>query len=137
MSRNIYLYGNKKGSIANFDSISLEMVDRIINHSVDMLYCDAMNETTNEQREQIIPLIMNKIRVGGTAVFKFINAKIIAKAYYDNAISDDDISLFFQDNKSILSIDKLNALIDDNFIVSRIEYQDYNIIATITRIGLT
>jgi hypothetical protein len=136
MSRNIYLYGNKQGSIANFDSISVGMVDRIINHSVDTLYCDNINELNNEQRQNLVSSIMSKIRVGGTAVFKFINAKIITKAYYDNSISDDDIVLFFQDNKSLLSIDKLNALIDDNFIISRIEYQDYHILATITRINL-
>lgn len=136
MSRNINLYGQESKKLNHFDNIKIENTNRIINYSVDTLYCECLNEHECEQQTILLHQMLQKLRVGGNLILSFINAKIIAKAYYDNILTDNEIVQFFTANKCLLSIDKINEYIDEQYIVSKIEYLDYNIVVSITRISI-
>lgn len=136
MSRNINLYGKEAKKLNNFDNISIDNVNRIINYSVDTLYCECLNEQNCENQTHTIQQMLDKLRVGGSLILSFINARIIAKAYYDNILTDTDMVNFFKANSCILSIDRINANLDNQYIVSKIEYLDYNIMVNITRISI-
>ena len=135
MSRNINLYNSQaEQNLDGFDNIPLSKLDDIVNYSVDVLFYREMNSLEPDQKSQILNTMLQKIRAGGSLVLKFVDSKILSKMYWDNQITPKVFMDKISNNKNITTPEEINEVIDkDEFILSRIEHKEDQILVSINR----
>lgn len=135
MSRNINLYNSRaEQSLDGFDNIPLSKLEDIVNYSVDILFYREMNSLEPDQKNQILSLMLQKIRTGGILILKFVDSKILSKMYWDNQISPQAFMDKISNNKTITTPEEINETINkDEFVLSRIEHKEDQILVSINR----
>jgi hypothetical protein len=135
MSRNIYLYNSEiEQNLNGFDNIVLSQLDDIVNYSVDILFYKDINALEADKKIETLNLILQKVRVGGNLVIKFIDSKILSKMYWDNQISPSVFIEKICNNKNITTPEEINEILDkDEFTLSRVEHKEDQVLVTITR----
>jgi hypothetical protein len=135
MSRNINLYNSQvEQNLDGFDNMPLSKLDDIVNYSVDILFYREMNSLEPDQKNQILNLMLQKIRTGGVLILKFVDSKILSKMYWDNQISPQAFMDKISNNKNITTPEEINEVINKNeFVLSRIEHKEDQILVSINR----
>lgn len=135
MSRNINLYNSQaEQNLDGFDNIPLSKLDDIVNYSVDILFYREMNSLEPDQKSQILNTMLQKIRTGGSLVLKFVDSKILSKMYWDNQITPKVFMDKISNNKNITTPEEINEVVNkDEFILSRIEHKEDQILVSINR----
>jgi hypothetical protein len=135
MSRNINLYNSQAGqNLDGFDNIPLSKLDDIINYSVDILFYREMNSLEPDQKNQTLSVMLQKIRTGGSLVLKFVDSKILSKMYWDNQITPQEFMEKISNNKNITTPEEINEVVNkDEFVLSRIEHKEDQILVSINR----
>lgn len=135
MNRNINLYNSRaEQNLDGFDNIPLSKLEDIVNYSVDILFYREMNSLESDQKNQILSLMLQKIRTGGVLILKFVDSKILSKMYWDNQISPQAFMDKISNNKTITTPEEINETINkDEFILSRIEHKEDQILVSINR----
>jgi len=135
MSRNINLYNSQaEQNLDGFDNIPLSKLDDIVNYSVDILFYREMNSLEPDQKNQILNVMLQKIRTGGSLVLKFVDSKILSKMYWDNQITSQAFMDKISNNKNITTPEEINEIVNkDEFTLSRIEHKEEQILVSINR----
>jgi hypothetical protein len=135
MSRNISLYNSQaEQNFDGFDNIPLSKLDDIVNYSVDVLFYREMNSLEPDQKSQTLNTMLQKIRAGGSLVLKFVDSKILSKMYWDNQITPQVFMDKISNNKNITTPEEINETINkDEFVLSRIEHKEDQILVSINR----
>lgn len=115
MKRNICL--TKDGhnlSLQNFENVNYNNIDNIINYSVDILYCSILNELTGQEYSTILPLLMNKIRLGGQMVLVIKDVKELCSMYANGSLADMVFVNNIRSLKHIISFSNLEKIIQEH-----------------------
>lgn len=135
MSRNINLYNSQtEQNLDGFQNMPLSKLDEIVNYSVDILYYKDVNQLESDKKNTTLEAILQKIRVGGRLVLKFVDSKIVSKMYWDNQISPQAFIDKICNNKNITTPEEINELLNkQEFTLSRIEHKEDQILVSIIR----
>jgi|688.fasta_scaffold300938_2 hypothetical protein len=135
MSRNINLYNSQvEQNLDGFDNMPLSKLDDIVNYSVDILFYREMNSLEPDKKNRILSLMLQKIRTGGILILKFVDSKILSKMYWDNQISPQAFMDKISNNKNMTTPEEINEVINkDEFVLSRIEHKEDQILVSINR----
>jgi hypothetical protein len=69
-------------------------------------------------------------------VLRFIDAKLLAKKYVENSISDTEFLLYMSAIKCVLTVENICNCLDVNFIVDGIDQSDFNTMIKIMRTNI-
>lgn len=136
MKRNIILYhDNLPTEQDNFSVyIDIRQIDEVINHSVDNLYCDTLENLSETDIPIIISKIQQKIRSSGTIMIKFLDIKKICLDFLQNNLSASKYIEYISQKKSIVNLDLIASNIDHSiFMTTKIEPKEYFISIVFTR----
>ena len=115
MKRNICLTKDGRNlSLQNFENVNYNNIDNIINYSVDILYCSILNELTGQEYSTILPLLMNKIRLGGQMVLVIKDVKELCSMYANGSLADMVFVNNIRSLKHIISFSNLEKIIQEN-----------------------
>jgi len=135
MSRNIHVVDTVSTQhLDGFESVSVSRADDIINYSVDTLYCSIINRFEEKTKDLYLNKLLQKIRIGGSLVLRFIDTKTLAKLYWDNQITSQEFISKISNNNTLTTVEEINDKINNNeFILSKIEYREDSILISVVR----
>lgn len=138
MTRNICICLNKSlfQPINGFDSVDVNNLDRVVNYSIHIILVDNLNILNSSESSGVLQQLLTKLAVGGQLVIRFIDAKILAKKYLENIISDQDYLEYLKALQSIWSIDGINDVLDTNFAIDKIDQSDFNTMIKVIRTNI-
>jgi hypothetical protein len=139
MNRNIHIADTISAQkLEGFESTSIDRVDDIVNYSVDTLYCTGINSFEEKHKDSHLNKLLQKLRVGGSLVLRFIDTKILAKMYWDNQITPQEFISKISNSKTFTTIEEINDKIDTNeFVMSKIEHREDAILISVIRKEIT
>ena len=115
MKRHINLYYDTIDTEnIDIENISIKNIDSIINHSVDILYCNYLEYIEKDKLETIFGQLLKKIRPYGSLSIKFVHAKTLCQNYISNTIPAEDLLNALNGKKNLLSFDLIYSFIDPN-----------------------
>ena len=117
----------------NMNNVDISNLNSVINYSVDTIFGYIFEYISSNDFNKILPLILEKLRVGGDLVIRFHNFKKICDEYAKNQVSDIELLSMLQNKVNILSIDRISSSIDSKFVISKIDYIDYHIVIIVQR----
>lgn len=138
MKRNINIISDSYRHIAEgYENIDMSKVDDIVDCSVDTILYYNISYLDKSAGKQILSILSNKLRLGGSVVIKFTNLDLICKNYLNKKISTTE---FIEYTKSIingLSIDEIYTYIDgDSLRITKVGKENNNISIAITRVKI-
>lgn len=139
MTRNIAICINKSifRSINGFDSVDINNLDTVVNYSVNALLVDYLNLIDNNTIPILWEALCQKMSVGGQMVVRFIDARMLAKKFTDNIISEEQFAENISILKSILTVEKIYNMIGSDFIINNIDQSDIYTTIKIVRTNLS
>lgn len=142
MQRLINVYHNdNKNLLDNYENVDVSDIHNIINYSVDFIRFNDIGLFEYKISEQIIAILLNKLRLNGSLMLCLSDTKNISRLYADSAMSDHDFLDKIQNIRSIWSQDLLIKFIEDSHkdsYVSKIQrdHKNHLVYITITRKSL-
>ena len=135
MSRNINISDSADSkNLDGFHTVNIDKLDDIINHSVDVIYYGSFNNVGDQNLVPTLSNMLEKIRVGGTLVVKILNARTLSKLYFENSISSAEYLQSIKQANTLLTPEDINNTIDHSqFVLGKIEYQNYHTLVSIVR----
>lgn len=139
MSRNICLSVNRNTfrPINGFSSIDIDNVDSIVDYSTDILVVDNLQTSQKPNMNEYIVKILSKLRVGGQLVLRFADPKLLSKSYSNNSISDIEFRASISNMNQYWTIEQINQYLDQNFVIERIDQENYNTTIKIVRVNIS
>lgn len=134
---NVYHTANKH-TIDNYENIDVSEIHNIVNHSVDFIKFNDLELFEYEICKQLLPILLIKLRLGGSIIIGLTNFRIISKLYSEAILSDDQLLLKINNVKSIWSKDLLIDKVKNSYKdieISKIQNDNQNhiIYVTLTR----
>jgi hypothetical protein len=118
-------------------SIDINNLDKIINHSADTVYCGCLEFVPSEQLENLINVLLTKIKPKGTITFSIKNIKEYCRMFLDNILSGTEFLKSIENLKNIVCIEDIYTKIDTNiFTISQILIDQQTINITIERVNI-
>lgn len=121
-----------------FVPIQEQELDKIINHSADLVFCNILEYASQSDGISILKKLFEKIKLGGNIVIELDDIKKICLDFVDNKISTDTFFTFVSNKHRVLSIDSILSLLDSQFfkITNRHDKENYIYSITIQRINI-
>lgn len=98
MSKKINLVLGQGNKIDGLENIDINDLNKIFSCSIDMIYCSILNAFNPDNVNDILTLIIDKLKPQGQLLLIVQNIRGLAEKFLDGAISDQD---FFSMVKSI------------------------------------
>lgn len=138
MKRNINIVcPNYISNLTNFQSVSIDNVDSIIDCSVDTIVYFCMEMTPKDIGKKLFDVLCSKLRPQGTIVIKFTDLYQTCKNYIDYKISNSNLIDTCKSILNPLSIDEIITYVDINkYKTINISRDNSYIIVTIQRVNL-
>jgi hypothetical protein len=135
MSRNINISDSADSkNLDGFNTVNIDKLDDVINHSADVIYYGSFNNVEDKNLIPTLNSMLEKIRVGGTLVVKILNARVLSKLYFENSISSAEYLQSIKQANTLLTPEDINNNIDHSqFVLGKIEYQNYHTLVSIVR----
>jgi hypothetical protein len=135
MNRNIHVVDTvSTQNLEGFESVAISRTDDIVNYSVDTLYCSMINRFEEKTKDLFLNKLLQKIRLGGSLILRFIDTKTLAKMYWDNQITSQEFISKISNNNTLTTVEEINDKINNNeFILSKIEYREDSILISVVR----
>jgi predicted SAM-dependent methyltransferase len=132
MKRNLTITTNITDNSQN--KISIQDLPSAVNHSVDLIFCDILENIEEKNIGQFIQNVLMKIRPSGYIVFKFLDVKKICNDFIQNSISNSDFIEYFNKKQGIVTLDLLYTFFDTKqFDITKLEKDKDYISLTINR----
>jgi hypothetical protein len=100
--------------IKGYDNILVTNIHTIINGYVDDILCECLDQLEIDTRKHVLDEILNKLAFEGRAVFKFVNATLLADRIIKNELDTKKLSSIIRDIKSLWSeyviLDMFNSI---------------------------
>lgn len=138
MIRNVCVSINRNSfrPINGFSSIDIDNVDSMVDYSTDTIVVDNLQTAQKPDIGQAIAKLLSKLRVGGQIVLRFLDPKLLAKSYSDNIISDIEFKSAMNNMNHYWTIDIIHEYLDKNFIIDRIDQEQYNTTVKVMRVNI-
>lgn len=120
-------------SIPNTDSVDISKINDIVNYSVDSIFCYIFEYLKPDDFLAVFNTSLKKLRPDGGLMIRFTNFKKLCDLYQKDEISNKDLLNFIENKKNILSIDQIISLLDNQFVLNRLDYIDNYILMIIQR----
>lgn len=120
-------------SIPNVDSVDISRIDSIVNYSIDTIFAYILEYIKSEELLGLINRLLNKLRPEGILIIRFSNLKKISELYLKDEISDKDFLNTVANKHSVLSVDQMISLINEKFVIAKIDYIENQIVVIIQR----
>jgi hypothetical protein len=135
MSRNINISDSVDSkNLDGFNTVNIDKLDDVVNHSADVIYYGSFNNVGDQNLIPTLGNMLEKIRVGGTLVVKILNARVLSKLYFENSISSAEYLQSIKQANTLLTPEDINNNIDHSqFVLGKIEYQNYHTLVSIVR----
>lgn len=105
---------NNTANIKGYDNVLINNIHTIINGYVDDILCICLDELDWDIRKNVLDEIINKLAFEGKAVFKFVNATLLADRIIKNELDTKKLSDIIKNTKSLWSeyviLDIFNSL---------------------------
>jgi predicted SAM-dependent methyltransferase len=98
-------------SIDGFSSISIQDLDKIVNHSIDHVYCSTLELYTLSAVEEILSEMLTKLRPNGLITLNITNMKNICREYYNGSMKDSTLLQNITNKVSILSQNSIKQIL--------------------------
>jgi len=136
MNRSVNLYcDSKQDMIKNIDNININNLQKIVNYSVDHLYFFIPEYIKSDDLKKYFAEIYNKIRPQGKVIIRFLDFKEASKKYINNIIDDATLFSLIQNKKSIMSLNLLYSLMDnENFAFVKLDKEEDYYVVILERI---
>jgi hypothetical protein len=132
MKRNLTITTNITDNSQN--KISIQDLPSVVNHSVDLIFCDILENIEEKNIGQFIQNVLMKARPSGYIVFKFLDVKKICNDFIQNSISNSDFIEYFNKKQGIVTLDLLYTFFDTKqFDITKLEKDKDYISLTINR----
>lgn len=127
MNRLICLhFPNQPITINGFEPLSIDKLDSLVNYSIDHIFCPILELYKKEHVDNLLPVILNKIRPEGLLTTQTTNMHQVCRDYYLGSMKDDTLISIILNKNSILSQPYLENTIQasGDFRVVKIESPD-------------
>lgn len=132
MKRHITITTNITDNSQN--KVSMQDLPNIVNHSIDLIFCDVLETISEKNISNFIQNIMTKIRPTGYVVFKFLDVKKICNDFIQNSISNTKFIEYFNKKQGIVTLDLLYTFFDTKeFDITKLEKNEEFISLTLQR----
>jgi hypothetical protein len=105
---------DETNEIKGYDNVQIADIHTIINGYVDDIMCECLDKLDPDVRMNVLREIVNKLAFEGKAVFRFVNATLLADRIIKNELDTKKLSGIIKDIKSLWSeyviIDAFNSL---------------------------
>lgn len=139
MSRNICVSVNRNSfrPMNGFSSIDIDNTDSLVDYSADVIIIDNLHTLQKPDMSKDIQNLLSKLRVGGQMVIRFLDPKLLSKHYSDGIVSDTEFKSAINNTNTLCTIDMINDYLDQNFIIDRIDQENYNTTIKLVRVNIT
>jgi hypothetical protein len=111
---NLTLKNDSSETIAGFDNLNIENLDKLINGTIDFIVCEILDKLNYNDRLKTINTIFKKLSFGGEVTFKFMNAYQLCKNIVKGDMTSKSLSETIQDLNSLFlesdTIDIMNQM---------------------------
>ena len=101
MNRNLYISKDADHVLANYQTILIQDINKVINGYINNIVCECLDSVDYKERLSSIYSILSKIAFEGSATFKFLNASVLAARVLKNEIDSEKLSQIIKDTASI------------------------------------
>jgi hypothetical protein len=126
---------NQDTTLPNVTNINLVDIDKIVDCSVDTIFCASLEYLQNDHIYPILTKILNKLRPQATALIKFTNYKEQCRYYIAGTITDQDFFNSLKNKQTMISLDSINNMLSSlsNYNIINMEQNNETVILTIKR----
>lgn len=126
MKRNIAIVTTRSSNknFPDFSSVAYTNIDSVVNNSVDVLYCDILNEISGAEAGILLEELFKKMRLGGQIVFIITNMQYVATEYGSGSLTDAEFLNYIGGVKNIVSIQFLDKILQDHEDLSLLSRED-------------
>ena len=123
MKRNICIVNDKfSGKAPNTESVNISEINNIVNCSADYIVCYVLEYVDPNLSDNIIKVLLEKLRPGGYLLIAFTDFKFLSEKYSQSLVSDKDYMSNVFGKTNILSIEKITScIVNDKYVVSKID----------------
>lgn len=111
---------NPKG----MNNVNIETLSQVTNNFVEHIDCLCLDELPVEVRNQVFPMILSKLCIGGTLSLKTINLRLLANKIKKSELTGDKLSAMLPQINSVWSDNETSDLINKYGLVIKGMYYD-------------
>jgi len=135
MKRNINISTGPTDPSKNI--VNIKDLSGLVNHSVDLIFCDVLENISSENLNSFAVNLLKKIRPEGYIVFQFLDVKKICSEFLNSRIDNQKFVGYFKNKTNLLSLDIFYTLFDTKeFSVTKLEQIENKISITLHRTSL-
>lgn len=108
---NVVHFKDKNSNIQDFNNILISDIDNIVNFSVDVLYCAAINQIDSNRIQSFLENILKKIRLGGQLTVVVNDVRQICQTFLNRQITEEKFFQIVNENKNSISEEQIIRLI--------------------------
>lgn len=138
MKRNINIIAkNYITKIPDFDPLSIENTDNLVNCSVDNIVFGCIELIDKNTARKLFETLCEKLRPKGVLIIKFHDLKSVCQSYLNNSMSNTDLLQITKNLENPVNIDEIITYVNINsFKVINILKEDKYITMYIMRTSL-
>jgi hypothetical protein len=132
MSKILHISNNPEESDFPIEEIGSKISD----FSQLAISYSSIDSVTSELKEQIIDLLISKLRINGEIIFKFKNLNKIFVEYCNNTLTEEQVFLYIKDITYPTNINKLFSYIVDKYsdlILLKLVEENYDYVVSFGR----
>lgn len=139
MKRNYSLINKNYESIPfnDYEPIDILNLDMLVNCSADAISCTCLEYEANEQISIILNKILSKLKPQGILTIYLTDIKQLMSSYLSGVIDSKNIFRALQNKQSVVSLDDICPLIDNNsFSILQIDSLKEYIVISIQKLSI-
>jgi hypothetical protein len=111
---------NPKG----MNNVSLETLAQVTNNFVEHIDCVCLDELAIQPRNQVFPIILSKLCIGGSLSLKMINTGLLANKIKKSELTGDKLSTILPHVNSVWSDNEISDYINKYSLLIKGMYYD-------------
>ena len=121
--------------ISGFDNLDISNVDKLINGTIDFIFCEILDKLEYIDRLKTINTIFKKLSFGGEVTFKFFNAYQLCKSVIKGDMTSKSLSEIVNNLNSLFVESDMMDLVNqtDNIRIVKIYNNNNHIIINIKK----
>lgn len=101
IKKTYFIYANNKPLVDSYILLSIQDIEKIPNGSADEIICNCIDSIQFNDRDKLLSLLINKVKINGLVVIQSIDLYIFCKYIINNRISIDQANTIINSSASL------------------------------------
>jgi predicted nucleic acid-binding Zn ribbon protein len=102
IKKTYFIYANNKPITDSYILLPIQDIEKIPNGSADEIICNCIDSIQFNDRDKLISILINKVKINGLVIIQNIDLYILCKYIMNNTISIDQANTIISSSASLV-----------------------------------